>query len=166
MPTLRHVAREANAMQLRRSGKYGTLLGRFRLWRVSHATTHQARFKVPHAAVFTGRAVAHQRSHTQSVQAARPASRRAAHLRGSSDAWKFNKTLLKHVLVKHTIRQREEECKTQSHRVRSQSSRFQGCHAVTPNPSIERTRSGSAGLAFISFWAKPAPPPRAAHVKR
>ena len=38
--------------------------------------------------------------------------------------------------------------------------------AVTPNPSIERTRSGSAGLAFISFWAKPAPPPRAAHVKR
>ena len=39
-------------------------------------------------------------------------------------------------------------------------------HAETPNPSIERTRSGSAGLAFISFWAKPAPPPRAAHVKR
>ena len=37
---------------------------------------------------------------------------------------------------------------------------------ATPNPSIERTRSGSAGLAFISFWAKPAPPPRAAHVKR
>ena len=36
----------------------------------------------------------------------------------------------------------------------------------TPNPSIERTRSGSAGLALISFWAKPAPPPRAAHVKR
>ena len=35
-----------------------------------------------------------------------------------------------------------------------------------PNPSIERTRSGSAGLAFISFWAKPAPPPRAVHVKR
>ena len=37
---------------------------------------------------------------------------------------------------------------------------------ATPNPSIERTRSGSAGLAFISFWAKPALPPRAAHVKR
>ena len=37
---------------------------------------------------------------------------------------------------------------------------------ATPNPFIERTRSGSAGLAFISFWAKPAPPPRAAHVKR
>ena len=37
---------------------------------------------------------------------------------------------------------------------------------ATPNPSIERTRSGIAGLAFISFWAKPAPPPRAAHVKR
>ena len=39
-------------------------------------------------------------------------------------------------------------------------------HTETPNPSIERTRSGSAGLAFISLWAKPAPPPRAAHVKR
>ena len=39
-------------------------------------------------------------------------------------------------------------------------------HTETPNPSIERTRSGSAGLGFISFWAKPAPPPRAAHVKR
>ena len=38
--------------------------------------------------------------------------------------------------------------------------------SATPNPSIERTRSGSAGLAFISFWAKPTPPPRAAHVKR
>ena len=38
--------------------------------------------------------------------------------------------------------------------------------AVTPNPSIERTRSGSAGLAFISFWAKPVLPPRAAHVNR
>ena len=38
--------------------------------------------------------------------------------------------------------------------------------SATPNPSIERTRSGSAGMAFISFWAKPAPPPRAAHVKR
>ena len=37
---------------------------------------------------------------------------------------------------------------------------------ATPNPSIERTHSGSAGLAFISFWAKPTPPPRAAHVKR
>ena len=37
---------------------------------------------------------------------------------------------------------------------------------ATPNPFIERTRSGSAGLAFISFWAKPAPPPQAAHVKR
>ena len=37
---------------------------------------------------------------------------------------------------------------------------------ATPNPSIERTRSGGAGLAFISFLAKPAPPPRAAHVKR
>ena len=35
-----------------------------------------------------------------------------------------------------------------------------------PNPSIERTRSGSADLALISFWAKPAPPPLAAHVKR
>ena len=38
--------------------------------------------------------------------------------------------------------------------------------AASSNPSIERTRSGSAGLAFMSFWANPAPPPRAAHVKR
>ena len=37
---------------------------------------------------------------------------------------------------------------------------------ATPNPSIERTHSGSAGLALISFWARPAPPPRAAHVNR
>ena len=37
---------------------------------------------------------------------------------------------------------------------------------ATPSPSIERTHSGSAGLAFISFWAKPALPPRAAHVNR
>ena len=34
------------------------------------------------------------------------------------------------------------------------------------NPSIERTRSGSAGLAFISFWAKPDMPLLAAHIKR
>ena len=39
-------------------------------------------------------------------------------------------------------------------------------HTETPNPSIERTRSGSAGLAFISFWAKPVMPLLAAHVKR
>ena len=39
-------------------------------------------------------------------------------------------------------------------------------HTTPSNPSIERTRSGSAGLDFISFWAKPALPPRAAHVKR
>ncbi len=35
-----------------------------------------------------------------------------------------------------------------------------------PNPSIERTRNGMAHLAFISFWAKRAMPPRSAHVKR
>ena len=34
------------------------------------------------------------------------------------------------------------------------------------NPSFEPTRSGRPLQAFISFWAKPAPPPRAAHVKR
>ena len=153
-------------MQLRRRGKCCTLLGRFRLRRVSHATTRQARFKMPHVAISTCRAVARQRSHTKSAQAARPASWRAAHLCGASDEWKFNNTLLKHVLVRHTIRQREEECKTQSHRVRSQSSRFQGCHAVTPNPSIERTRTGMALQALISFWALRALPARAAHVKR
>ena len=35
----------------------------------------------------------------------------------------------------------------------------------TPIPSIDRTRSGSAGLVFILIWAKPATPPRAADVK-
>ena len=39
-------------------------------------------------------------------------------------------------------------------------------HSETPNPSFERTRHGRSLQAFISFWAKPAPPPRAAHVKR
>jgi hypothetical protein len=34
------------------------------------------------------------------------------------------------------------------------------------NPSIERTRTGRPSLASISFWAKPALPARAAHVKR
>jgi hypothetical protein len=37
---------------------------------------------------------------------------------------------------------------------------------LAPNPTIERTRSGNVGLAFIFFWAKSALPPRAAHVKR
>ena len=41
-----------------------------------------------------------------------------------------------------------------------------GSSTATPNPSIERTRSGSAGLAFISFWALRALPARAAYVKR
>ena len=35
-----------------------------------------------------------------------------------------------------------------------------------PNPSFERTRSGMSALAFISFSAKPALPPRAAQLKR
>ena len=39
-------------------------------------------------------------------------------------------------------------------------------NAVTPNPSIERTRSGSAGSAFISFSAKAGLPPRASQLKR
>ena len=34
------------------------------------------------------------------------------------------------------------------------------------NPSIERTRTGMALQAFISFWALRAMPARAAHVKR
>ena len=34
--------------------------------------------------------------------------------------------------------------------------------APWPNPSLKRTRSGRPALAFISFWAKPAPPARAA----
>ena len=36
----------------------------------------------------------------------------------------------------------------------------------TPNPSFKRTGTGRPALGFISFWAKPALPPRAAHVKR
>ena len=35
-----------------------------------------------------------------------------------------------------------------------------------PNPAIELTRSGRARLAVISFSAKPALPPRAAHGER
>ena len=38
--------------------------------------------------------------------------------------------------------------------------------AASSNPSFKRTRFGSAGLAFISFWARAGQPPRAAHVKR
>ena len=38
--------------------------------------------------------------------------------------------------------------------------------ALTPNPSIERTRTGMALQALISFWALRAMPARAAHVKR
>ena len=34
--------------------------------------------------------------------------------------------------------------------------------APWPNPSLKRTRSGRPALAFISFWAKPALPARAA----
>ena len=37
---------------------------------------------------------------------------------------------------------------------------------VLPNPSIERTRTGMALQALISFWALRALPARAAHVKR
>ena len=36
----------------------------------------------------------------------------------------------------------------------------------TPNPSIERTRTGRQLQAFISFWALRCLPARAAHVKR
>ena len=38
--------------------------------------------------------------------------------------------------------------------------------AMTPNPSIERTRTGMALQALISFWALRALPERGAHVKR
>ena len=37
---------------------------------------------------------------------------------------------------------------------------------ATPNPSIERTRSGRLLQAIVSFLAFRSPPPRAAHVKR
>ena len=38
--------------------------------------------------------------------------------------------------------------------------------ALRPNPSIERTRTGRALQALISFWALRALPARGAHVKR
>ena len=47
----------------------------------------------------------------------------------------------------------------------SQRSAEQG-NTVTPNPSIERTRTGKARQALIEFWALRALPARAAHVKR
>ena len=152
-------------MQLQRSEKVSAQLGKV----ASGESQRQVRAKLDskcHTPQFTlaGRWRI-ERSHPTSVQAARPAGWRAAHLRGGSDEWKLDNTSLMSTFVRHTIRQREEECKTQTHRVRSHSSRYYGA-TETPNPSIERTRSGSAGLAFISFWAKPAPPPRAAHVKR
>ena len=40
------------------------------------------------------------------------------------------------------------------------------CPRARPNPSIERTRTGRALQALISFWALRALPARAAHVKR
>ena len=55
-----------------------------------------------------------------------------------------------------------------SHRVNRYSTRFM-VRVWRRSPlqaSIERTRSGSAGLAFISFWAKRGMPLLAAHVKR
>lgn len=36
----------------------------------------------------------------------------------------------------------------------------------TPNPSLERTRSGMPHLASMSFWAKRVLPLRAAQLKR
>ena len=40
------------------------------------------------------------------------------------------------------------------------------CPEPTPNPSIERTRTGMSLQALISSWALRALPARAAHVKR
>ena len=82
----------ANAVQLQRLGKLSTQLGRVRLRRIQKVSSLQAQVKVPHVAVLPRRVVARQRSHTKSVQAARPASWRAAHLRGGSDEWKLNNT--------------------------------------------------------------------------
>ena len=154
-------------MQSQRSGKLSTQTGRARLRRNSQATSRQAGFKVPRAAVFTGAEPWRIEGRTPSP--CRPPVPPAGGRLTRAAAWTNRNSknlLLRHILVRHTIRQREEECKTQTHRVRSHSNRFQGCHAVTPNLSIERTRSGSAGLALTSFWAKPALPPQAAHVKR
>ena len=40
------------------------------------------------------------------------------------------------------------------------------CHEPTPNPSIERTRTGRALQALILFWALRVLPVRAAHLNR
>ena len=39
-------------------------------------------------------------------------------------------------------------------------------NSPAPNPSVERTRSGMARMALISFWTMRAMPPRAAHLQR
>ena len=44
--------------------------------------------------------------------------------------------------------------------------RFSPSPSVAPNPAIERTRTGRALQALISFWALRALPARAAHGKR
>ena len=46
------------------------------------------------------------------------------------------------------------------------SMQINSVRSTRPNPSIERTRTGRALQAPISFWALRAPPARAAHVKR
>ena len=43
---------------------------------------------------------------------------------------------------------------------------FRGATGVTPNPSIERTRTGRPLQALISFWALRVLPVQAAHLKR
>ena len=73
--------------------------GYSRLRRISEASARQARFKVPHATIYSCWPVADRRSHTTSVQAARPAGWRAAHLCGGSDEWKLDNTLLMSTFV-------------------------------------------------------------------
>ena len=80
-------------------------------------------------------------------------------------AWK-NEPITKGSIAQGLVREahcspkRRSQCKTQ------ELPAFVVAQRVTPNPSIERTSTARPRLALISFWAKPAPPPRAAHVKR
>lgn len=43
---------------------------------------------------------------------------------------------------------------------------FKSRSSLSPNPSVKRTHNGVARPALISFWAKHAPPLRAAYLER
>ena len=102
-----------------------------------------------------------------SAQAARPASWRAAYEPDSSDRHSNPIQSYPSAFTSGTLLAKmKTQVQNEVTALEQLATAANSAPRATPNPSIERTRSGSAGLAFISFWAKPAPPPRAAHVKR